>query len=154
VLQALPRANLFHFAGHSIAGTGDARLLLAPEDSAQYDPSDLAVLAPTSLTPQILAACSLVVLSACSTDRLSDDALSDPRTVPAGLLGAGVPHVVASSWNVDSRATAALMHAFYDTLLATGSVTGSLRSAEILVSRQTATSHPYYWAAFKTWGEF
>ncbi len=153
VVRELPRASLFHFAGHSIPRAGDAGLLLAAEETDLAGSSEAAILRPTSLNARTLSKCSLVVLSACSTERLSDDVLADPRSVPAALLAAGVPHVVTSAWNVDSRATAAFMKAFYDTLLANGSVTGSLRSAELASRRQPAMSHPYYWAAFKAWGQ-
>jgi CHAT domain-containing protein/tetratricopeptide (TPR) repeat protein len=150
VTRALPDANVFHFAGHSGARTNDAGLLLASESPEGSEP---AVLTPASLNSQIAKVCSLVVLSACSTEKLPNDALADPRSVPAALLGAGLPHVVASAWNVDSRATAAFMNAFYDALLSTGSVTDSLRAAETRISRLPATTHPYYWAAFNAWGQ-
>jgi CHAT domain-containing protein len=139
---------VFHFAGHSIGNASQDGLLLSPEGSGGT------VLVPTSLSPRMLSACSLVVLSACSTEGLFDDALADPRSVPVVLLRAGVPHIVASAWNINSRSTLAFMNAFYDALLKTGSATGAVRLAEVALSRATATSHPYYWAAFKVWGEF
>ena len=67
------------------------------------------------------------------------------------FLSRGVPHVIASRWNVDSNSTVLLMEEFYERLLAGSTVPQALAFAEAAL-RQRAP-HPYYWAAFDAFGQ-
>jgi CHAT domain-containing protein len=91
------------------------------------------------------------VLSSCAT-AVASHGLDDPESLVRVFLGAGVPHVVASDWQVDSRATEDLMQAFYERLIRGDSVSAALASAERAIRSRQETSQPYYWAAFAQFG--
>lgn len=97
----------------------------------------------------------VVVLSACRTGL--------GREVPGeGLVGlshsflaAGASSVVASLWNVDDRATAALMDRFYRELLDRGRPPAeALRAAQLHLRDETRWSAPYYWGGFVLQGDW
>jgi CHAT domain-containing protein len=94
----------------------------------------------------------LAVLSACRT--LGDDQpdTSGTESLTDSLLRAGVPHIVASRWNVDSRETSEFMKRFYTYLLSGSSVASALHTAQLALSSQPASAHPYYWSAFELRG--
>ncbi len=98
-------------------------------------------------------AADLVVLSACQTGT-GAGALAD---VPAGddwvgltraFLHAGAGNVVATLWQVDDRATAALMERFYERYAGGAGPAGALAGAQRGLLAQAATAHPFYWAGF------
>ena len=64
----------------------------------------------------------------------------------------GVPQVVASKWPIDSAVSSSLMKKFYRHLLEGEQVDTALKDAERDVRSAPETSHPYYWAAFSTFG--
>jgi CHAT domain-containing protein/tetratricopeptide (TPR) repeat protein len=97
----------------------------------------------------------LVVLSACRS------ALGTPlrgeglQSVTRGFLYAGAAAVLATLWDVDDRATAALMKRFYQELLLRHQPAGSaLRLAQSAVRGTPGWEHPYYWAGFTLQGEW
>lgn len=135
VLARLPRAEIFHFAGHADGG----RLLLASSG----------VLAAADLNPASLSQCRLAVLAACST---AAGTLFDPDDLVRAALRAGVPRVVASKWAVDSAATQALFQSFYSALRAGADAPRALFQAQQQLRRQPATAAPFYWAAFTAFG--
>jgi len=114
-------------------------MLDASEDSRQR-------LVAEDLSPERLRHLDLAVLAACATGDSGDRGLLHPDSLVSALLRAGVPTVVASRWNVDSRATSRLMAAFYRELSAGVSPAVALQNAQ----REVALSlpHPYYWASF------
>jgi CHAT domain-containing protein len=79
-----------------------------------------------------------------------NDSSNSVDTVQA-LLSAGVPQVVASRWQVDSKATAELMDSMYNNLSATHDIQKSLHLAAINLSR--TRPHPHFWAAFSLFGK-
>jgi CHAT domain-containing protein len=93
----------------------------------------------------------LAVLSACSTAS-GNGGSSGFDSVTDAFLRAGVPHVVASSWAVNSAETQKFVQDFYGNALLGQTVAEAIRltSLKILASRDT--SHPYYWAAFAAYG--
>jgi CHAT domain-containing protein len=93
----------------------------------------------------------LAVLSACGTAN-TDQGLAGPGNLVRAFLSAGVPHVVASKWRVDSQVTSELMTDFYSGLVSGKSVPEALRIAEARVRSHPETAHPYYWAAFASFG--
>jgi CHAT domain-containing protein len=147
--RSLPFAALFHFAGHALYTSRQSALLLAPgpgtTDTAGH--LDARRLADVSL-----CRCSLVVLSGCSTGRLSETSLSDPDSLVRAFLAAGAGTVVASRWNVDSSVTERLMEVFYQALRQGHEPASSLRIAEADVRSRPETRHPYYWSAFTCFG--
>jgi CHAT domain-containing protein/tetratricopeptide (TPR) repeat protein len=95
----------------------------------------------------------LVVLSACQTG-LGSGALAD---VPPGddwvsltraFLHAGASRVMATLWPVDDWATASLMERFYRAMARGAPPIQALAEAQRLLSAESATAHPYYWAGF------
>ena len=142
----LPRANLFHFAGHAIRGKASG-LRLAGDGAQGFD-----VLSSSELQGINLANLRLAVLSACATGNGEEGGAADWESLARGFLAAGVPHVIASRWDVDSSSSRTLMRAFYEDLLSGDSVGQSLATAELLLMHNPQTAHPFYWAAFDLFG--
>ena len=146
VANLLPSAQILHFAGHAQLGGTQPGLLLA--SGVNQEPT---LLGAEQLRAHDLSKLRLVVLSGCAT-AVASHGLDDPESLVRVFLGAGVPHVVASDWQVDSRATEDLMQAFYERLIRGDSVSAALASAERAVRSRQETSQPYYWAAFAQFG--
>ncbi len=152
VRHELVKAKIFHYAGHGITIHGKGGLLLAsPTASADYEFSPT-LLDATILPTMRLDKLQVAVFSACSTAGKGENGLEDSDNLVRFFLRAGVPHVVAGQWNVDSITTAEFMRTFYDNLLAGSSVPLSVRIASAQVRRQPGTAHPYYWAPFVAYG--
>ncbi len=147
VRDGLSHSGVFHFAGHAAYSEGRTGLQLV---SAASDETS-GVLDATSLRGNSLPALQLAVLSACSTENGTRGRKLDAASLVGAFLRAGVPHVVATRWDVDSQASAALMVGFYDRLLSGESVSQALTSAEASVRQRYM--HPYYWAAFDAFGQ-
>jgi CHAT domain-containing protein len=147
LLAQLRRTTLFHFAGHAGTTGGRTGLLLSSPDPNH----ETVVFDSSALEGEKLPALKLAVLSACSTENLRRSRGLDSHNLAKALLSAGVHHVVATRWDVDSAASLALMQRFYDLLLSGYSVTGALNQAEAALRLEF--NHPYYWAAFDTFGQ-
>jgi CHAT domain-containing protein/cytochrome c-type biogenesis protein CcmH/NrfG len=152
IQRELPVVNIFHFAGHAIVSSTRNGLVLArlgringSEDSSGgfLDATHIRQLAARNL--------HLVVLSACATGGDEGGPVS-PQSLVGSFLRSGVPHVVASRWDVDSRFTGVLMQEFYENLRRGENPAIALRTASQHAWRQNATQHPYYWAAFTEYG--
>lgn len=153
VVEALPRANVFHFAGHykanDISPTFSKLLINSASGTAEND------LSAADIGRMDLKNSKLVVLSACETAIENyyngEGAIGIART----FFAAGAPVVVASRWEVDSAATSRLMTAFHrhrqEQKL---SAAAALRAAqlEILQKEDQALHSPYFWAAFAAVG--
>jgi CHAT domain-containing protein len=151
IQQELPRSDVFHFAGHAVSGVKQSGLVLAsvpqpPEGN--YEPS---LLSASELNSTNLQRLQLVVLSACATAE-TEKGFVGPNTLVRDFLRAGVPHVVASRWPVDSLSTKQMMAEFYSRLLTRLPVEQALGQAADRLRLQSATAHPYYWAAFNSYG--
>jgi CHAT domain-containing protein/tetratricopeptide (TPR) repeat protein len=148
----LPKVELFHFAGHAIFGPGMVGLFLAPDSSETGDLNQVSLMNAATFRGPAARHLQLAVLSACTTVEVGLDRNSDPDSLVRTFLLAGVPHVVASRWDVDSRITSRFMKDFYAALFAGKSVSRSLQSARMGLRGQMDSSHPYYWAAFTAFG--
>jgi CHAT domain-containing protein len=146
----LPWATVFHFAGHASATAVRVGLHLSSNFSGDQSDEGLNVL---NLRPERLAAVQLAVLSGCSTGRGAEDGPYDAESLTYAFLRAGVPHVVASRWDVDSAVTGTLMGKFYSGLLSGQSVAQSLQKASEYIRSQDGYAHPYFWAAFSAFGK-
>lgn len=142
------RAVLFHFAGHTTASKTSPGLMLIglTSDAAGGGLDASRVL---SLRPDHA---QLAVLSACSTEGSSEKGMEDPDSLALAFLQSGVPHIVASRWNVDSAITVKFMALFYDALLAGNTVPRSVRQASLQIQSMPGAQRPYYWAAFSSFG--
>jgi CHAT domain-containing protein len=152
VRKSLPRAAVFHFAGHALAGEERAGLLLASEEADNNSPTAISLLNASTLNPSLAAHTRLVVLSACSTASVNVSRTADPDNLVRVFLRGGVPHIVASRWDVDSRITDRLMEAFYSQLFSGETVAHALRHVRTDMLATKETMHPYYWAAFAAFG--
>jgi len=149
VEQLRPAVELFHFAGHGFSNGGNGGLLLAPE---QGDSEDASVLDGARMGQQEWKRCRLAVLSACSTGTGEDKGPVNPESLVRGLLWAGVARVVASRWNVDTESGAQFMDHFYTELLSGRDASAALQVAARRLRNDKATSHPYFWAGFQSFG--
>ncbi|HTJ46204.1 MAG TPA: CHAT domain-containing protein, partial [Kofleriaceae bacterium] len=148
-------ARIVHVATHAIVdgvhleGTG---LALASRD-AHGAPRDGFVRIPDIEALHLSA--DLVVLSACDT------ALGKPFR-GEGLIGlvqafhrAGAPRVLATLWQVDDRATAALIGAFYRHLLVEHDApAAALAAAQAELAADPRFTAPYFWAGFVLHGDW
>jgi CHAT domain-containing protein len=144
-----PGTELFHFAGHGFSNATNGGLLLAPEESGS---DEAGVLDGKRLAHQDWSRCRLAVLSACSTGTGEGRGPVNPESLVRNLLWAGVARVVAARWNVDAETDVLLMDQFYEALLSGSDVARSLQEGARRLRQNSATSHPYYWAAFQNFG--
>ncbi len=148
VQSELPRAAVFHFAGHSLATPQRTGLLLAGGDGK----ADASQLMDATIVRQLdLQSLRLAMLSACSTGSGSG-ASNGFDNVTDALLRAGVPHVVASRWAVDSAETRGFVADFYHNALSGQTISNSTRLTALKMLLNQRTAHPYYWATFATYG--
>jgi CHAT domain-containing protein len=99
----------------------------------------------------------LMVLSACETG--VENFYNGEGMIGAAraFLASDVPMVVASTWSVDSEATAELMNKFHRYRKSDGlTVTAALRQAQIdlLSDEGKPFRHPFFWAGFLPIGGF
>jgi tetratricopeptide (TPR) repeat protein len=97
----------------------------------------------------------LVVLSACQTALGKEIKGEGLIGLTRGFMYAGSQRVVASLWQVDDLATAALMKRFYHGMLKDGMrPAAALRAAQLEMMRQKRWSSPFFWSAFIMQGEW
>jgi len=151
IQQALSRSQVFHFAGHAVSGVKQSGLVLASVTGPDGDDDEPTLLSASDLDKALLQRLQLVVLSACTTAE-TEKGFTGPDTLVRGFLRAGVPHVVASRWPVDSRITERTMAEFYTRLFEGLPIAVALQQAARKLQTQPGTAHPYYWAAFGSYG--
>ena len=95
----------------------------------------------------------VAVLAACETAAGRATTGEGVIGLTSAFISAGVPVVISSRWPIDDRATATLMHHFYDHLARGETVASSLRAAQLAVRSDKRTSHPFYWAGFAVVGD-
>jgi CHAT domain-containing protein len=148
VRSELPLASIFHFAGHSLDARQGSGLLLENSDEGV----NTLHLMDSSVVRQLrLQNLQLAVLSACSTG-LSRSGSSGFDNFADALLRAGVPHVIASRWAVDSAVTRGFVQDFYANALSGQTVSEAIRRTSQKMLSNPGTAHPYYWAAFAAYG--
>jgi CHAT domain-containing protein/tetratricopeptide (TPR) repeat protein len=149
IRQEIRDTGVFHFAGHAISSSSRNGLVLGEIDPRTKYPR---LIDAASFRKQEVNDLQLAVLSACQTG--TGDAISGggAEDLARGFLDAGVPHVIASRWNVDSTQTAELMKEFYARLIAGSTVGDAWHTAQLAMVSHPASSHPYYWAAFALHG--
>ena len=141
--------GLFHFAGHGFSNAGNGGLLLSPDEG---DPEEAGVLDGARMARQDWSRCRLAVLSACSTGTGEAKGPVNPESLVRGLLWAGVARVVASRWNLDTGSGVLFMDQFYTGLLSGKDAAEALQLAARRLRENQATSHPYFWAGFQSFG--
>jgi CHAT domain-containing protein/cytochrome c-type biogenesis protein CcmH/NrfG len=150
VKEDLPSAAVFHFAGHSLFTPDRSGLLLenanAGAGSRTETPSLLDAAAVRKLN---VGNMELAFLSACNTESGAGSS-GGFHSVTEALLRAGVPHVVASRWEVVE--TRAFIDDFYRGALSGQLVSESIRRASRNMLADPRTAHPYSWSAFAAYG--
>jgi len=147
--QHRPDTELLHFSGHGFSNAGNGGLLLSP---GELGADEAGVLDGNAMAQQDWSRCRLAVLSACSTGTGETSGPVNPESLVRGLLWAGVARVVASRWNADSETGVQFMDRFYANLLGGKEVAVALQQAAKELRENEATSHPFYWAAFQSFG--
>lgn len=152
IRQELKRSTVFHFAGHAVSSAKQSGLVLASSLAEPDGTADEPTLFSASeMEEASLQQLQLVVLSACATAE-TEKGFTEPDTLVRGFLRAGVPHVVASRWPVDSHTTAETMAELYSRLFEGLPAAYALQQTTNRLRLRPATSHPYYWAAFGSYG--
>ena len=129
----LAPSEIFHFVGHGKLGA----LLLANGTSMKA----------SDFPPESLRHLQVAVLAACSTG-LTSEGLGDSSSLVRAFQAGGTPTVIASQWDVDSRATRQLMGRFYTHLRNDEPAVLALFEAKKELIRGQTYKHPYYWASF------
>jgi CHAT domain-containing protein/tetratricopeptide (TPR) repeat protein len=149
VEREIPIATVFHFAGHGGSGPRGSGVILA-SSGGRGDESTVLTEARLSSVP--MSRLQLAVLAACSTEIGKKRGIEDPDSLVRALLRAGVPHVIGTRWNLDSRSGAVFAEKLYDSLLLGKSPARALSEAARSIRVAPETSHPYYWAGFNVFG--
>ena len=151
-------ARILHLATHGLSGDGTrfglAALALAPGPAAASPEND-GLLHEFEIRDLQLD-CELAVLSACRSGTGRVLAGEGAHALSSSFLGAGARRVVASLWEVDDAATAALMADFLRRLArdeSTEACAQALREAQLALRRDPRWTASRYWAAFVLVGE-
>lgn len=97
----------------------------------------------------------LVVLSACETGLGKDVKGEGIEGLTRAFMYAGARRVIVSLWNVNDKATAALMQRLYTGMLRSGKTpAAALRAAQIEMLRTRQWQSAYFWAPFVMQGEW
>ncbi|MCS6826384.1 MAG: CHAT domain-containing protein [Caldilinea sp.] len=89
----------------------------------------------------------LVVLSACQSGAVRVQGTDEAIGLVRGFLGAGVPSLIVSLWNVHDASAMEVMTDFYRSLTERRlTPSAALRSAQRIAIE--AQRHPYYWAPY------
>lgn len=153
---AFPTHRIFHFEGHAVSDpTNGARsaLLLAPEDPARPD-RESSLLRAEELLHHDLGHLRLIVLAACSTAVGLYPESREVASLATSFLAAGAPAVVASLWDVEDAATAALFAELHRRLAAGSPPAVALQEAQesLRKSGDARLAHPAAWAGFAVFG--
>jgi CHAT domain-containing protein/cytochrome c-type biogenesis protein CcmH/NrfG len=151
IQEEISHSQVFHFAGHAISSVKQSGLVLASLTDSDGNEDEPTLLSASDLEKAALQRLQLVVLSACATAE-TEKGFTGPDTLVRSFLRAGVPNVVASRWPVDSHTTQQTMTEFYKALFQGQPSTKALQQASNTLRIQPGTSHPYYWAAFGSYG--
>ncbi|HEU4836187.1 MAG TPA: CHAT domain-containing tetratricopeptide repeat protein, partial [Pyrinomonadaceae bacterium] len=97
----------------------------------------------------------LVVLSACETGLGKEVTGEGLEGLTRAFMYAGARRVIVSLWNVNDKATAALMQRLYTGMLRNNKTpAAALRAAQIEMWRTRQWQSPYFWAPFVMQGEW
>ena len=159
--RPLDQYGVLYFATHGMLPgelhcQAQPGLVLSPPLTAATTTSEDGLLTASEIAGLRLNA-GLVVLSACNTaaaggTRFGGSAL---QGLADAFFNAGAHAVLASHWEVPSTATTSLMTGMFGTLSGDQKhdVAEALRQAQLSLIAQSATAHPFDWAAFTLIGD-
>jgi CHAT domain-containing protein len=139
-------ANPMFFSGLALAGA-----------SQRADAQMVGILTAQEIAGMDLRGTQLVVLSACETGLGTVKQGEEFTGLRRALAIAGAATQVTSLWKVDDTATRVLMGHYYRLLLEGVGRAEALEQAQRRVrhdSQHPAWSHPFYWAAFISAGDW
>jgi len=98
----------------------------------------------------------LAVLSACNTGTGKLMKGEGMMNLARGFIYAGVPGIVMTLWSVEDQSSAEIVRKFYEYLEDGMSKDEALRQSKLDLINQgdPLRSHPYYWAAYVTIGDY
>jgi CHAT domain-containing protein len=140
-----PGASLLHFASHATFDADrplNSAVMLAPGEG-----DDGALTAGEIFGLRLPG--SLVVLSGCETGMGKVASGDELIGLTRAFMYAGAPQLVATLWQVEDEATALLMEEFYKGMPEKPAAE-ALRQAQMSI--RSRYPHPFYWAAFTTFG--
>lgn len=154
-------ASVLHLAAHAFASrrAEDGYAVVALTPTNPNDSENDGFLELEELAGLPLDDCELAILSACETLVGADRPLEVGMSLTRALLEQHARRVVSSHWHVDDRATAALVPAFCQRLVAGTNqpkpgdyavalqeAKDELRSGRLEGARSEEYSDPYFWA--------
>jgi CHAT domain-containing protein len=148
-----PRADVVHFAGHSIANVERPRyshLLLAADPSG----ADSGLLFARDLQSLSFRNTRVVVLASCATAAGRSVAGNGPISLARPFLAGGAGHVVASLWAVDDHQSRPFFAEFHRALRQRTPPADALRAAQVAAIRagDRMAAAPASWAGFVVYG--
>jgi CHAT domain-containing protein len=146
-LEMAPRFEVVHFGGHAFVNPEFpllSRLAFAGEAGSEQS------LFAHEIARVRFPVTRVVVLAACSTAAGLVSRGEGVVSVARPFLGAGVPLVVASQWDVDDRATEQLTLGFHRELAKSGNPVQALRATQLAMLRSgdAVQARPDSWGAF------
>lgn len=146
----LPKMRIFHFAGHAVLTSEESFLVLSPDPDGA---SAATALSSVDIAALPLHSLRLAVLSGCATATgPAANGLIDAHNLARAFLDAGTAEVLATRWNIDSSTAELFMTAFYTAFVTGRTAPQSLKDAALHLRSMPGHAHPYYWAAFDTFG--
>jgi CHAT domain-containing protein len=142
--KLLPQAEVFHFSGHTLSQDDQTGLLLKYPDT---------LFTASSLSGISLRRCRLAVLATCSSAVNIDSSMDDTSNLAHALLTAGASNVVATLWDVDSRASRIMMLRFYKSIAQSLSISDAVRGAQQALRSDSSTSHPFFWSSMQVFSQ-
>jgi len=140
---------VIHIAAHGIYDINDplkSALLLAGDEKNDGNLETFEIFS-LNMNPR------LVVLSACQSGVGKVGGGDEVQSMNCAFLYAGAGGVLATLWNVNDKATAILMEAFYKNLKSLDKAQ-ALKLAQVELQKNPDYSSPYYWAAFYLIGNY
>jgi CHAT domain-containing protein len=142
-------ASILHFATHTVSVPGHSELTglaLSTLDRRGQDKDGVFWLKDIY---SLRLPLSLVVLSACNSDKFSNDYGEGLNNLSYAFFFAGAHAVVGSLWSADDAATNRLMdHFYYGLLVKQKRVPEALREAQWKMLADPQTKSPTVWASF------
>lgn len=157
--RAAEGAQVLHIAAHTVVDeslAGGVALFLAA--SGDSDSSTDGLVTAPELVRMPLAV-ELAILSACRTALPETSGTSGPgegralASLSGAILGAGASGVVASLWDIEDAATAALMEQFYFELARGKRPALALRRAKLRLAQDPRWAAAPRWAGFVLLGD-
>jgi CHAT domain-containing protein len=151
----LRRYRVLHFASHALVDDAEPDRSGIHLSRRDRHGRELNGLLRAAEIRRLELAAELVVLSTCSSGLGRRHWGEGLMSLSRAFFHAGAARVLVSLWNVDDRATGALMRRFYHELLGRRrGPAAALRAAQLALRESPRWRAPYYWAAFGLHGEY